>query len=153
MSASKTIRNTRGWLAGWFRVVQVNFERWLYALHRLAGVIVGLYLIAHIVETSETLVGPEAWDSTMAFLKNPAAHTGLLIIAAAAVYHGLNGVRLYLAASGVGIGRPVRPEWPYTPVSLTSSQRNLAWIFIAVTVVLIIYAFYQLFMISLWGWM
>ena len=150
-ASPKTLRNMRGWLYGWFRVTQANFERWLYALHRLAGVIVGLYLIAHIIETSNTLLGPGEWESLMAFLKNPAAHTGLLIIAAASVYHALNGVRLFLAASGGGIGRPVRPEWPYTPVSLTGAQRPIAWVFIAITIILTVYAFYQLFVVALWG--
>jgi succinate dehydrogenase / fumarate reductase cytochrome b subunit len=149
---SRVERNLRGWLVGWFRVRKANLERWLYTLHRLSGVVVGLYLIAHVVETSNALYGPDLWEGLMAVLKNPLAHLGLLIIAAGSVYHSFNGVRLVLAAYGKGIGRPVRPEYPYTPVSLTGWQRKLAWLTLAATFVLSAYAFYHLFVISLWGW-
>ena len=154
MSAgAKFPENKRGVLGGWARVSHANFERWLYLLHRLTGIVVGLYLIAHLVETSDVVPAylgnnPNVWTDLMTSLYNVPAHVGLLIIAAFAVYHGLNGVRLFLAASGVGVGRPIRPEWPYAPVSLRSSQRALGWLFIAVTLVLTIYAFYQLFIVA-----
>ncbi|MGC8695622.1 MAG: hypothetical protein ACP5UD_04390 [Conexivisphaera sp.] len=154
MSAdAKFPENKRGVLGGWARVSHANFERWLYLLHRLTGIVVGLYLIAHLVETSDVVPAylgnnPNVWNDLMASLYNPVMHAGLLIIAAFAVYHGLNGVRLFLAASGVGVGRPIRPEWPYAPVSLRSPQRALGWLFIAVTLVLTIYAFYQLFIVT-----
>ena len=154
MSAgAKFPENKRGVLGGWARVSHANFERWLYLLHRLTGIVVGLYLIALLVETSNVAPAylgnnPNVWNDLMASLYNPVMHAGLLIIAAFAVYHGLNGVRLFLAASGVGVGRPIRPEWPYAPVSLRSPQRFLGWLFIAVTLVLTIYAFYQLFIVT-----
>jgi len=149
-SGSKFPRNMRGVLGGWARVSHANFERWLYLMHRLTGLVVGLYLIAHLAETSDVvpayLSGDEGiWNNLMQSLYTPEAHAGLLIIAAFAVYHGLNGVRLFLAASGVGVGRPIRPEWPYAPVSLRSFQRSLGWLFIAVTLILTAYAFYELF--------
>ncbi|PMP95222.1 MAG: hypothetical protein C0167_03250 [Nitrososphaera sp.] len=154
MSAdAKFPENKRGVLGGWARVSHANFERWLYLLHRLTGIVVGLYLIAHLVETSDIVPAYVSgnkyiWENLMTSLYSVPAHVGLLIIAAFAVYHGLNGVRLFLAASGVGVGRPIRPEWPYAPVSLRSSQRDLGWLFIAVTLVLTIYAFYQLFIVA-----
>ncbi|MGC8969538.1 MAG: hypothetical protein ACP5LG_02975 [Conexivisphaera sp.] len=152
-TGSKFPRNMRGVLGGWARISHANFERWLYLLHRVTGLVVGLYLIAHLVETSDIVPAylsgnANVWNDLMASLYNPAAHAGLLIIAAFAVYHGLNGVRLFLAASGVGVGKPVRPEWPYAPVSLRSPQRALGWLFIAVTLVLTIYAFYELFIVA-----
>jgi len=152
-TGTKFPRNMRGVLGGWIRVSHANFERWLYLAHRVTGLVVGLYLIAHLVETSDIVPAylsgdKEIWTNLMGSLSNSAAHAGLLIIAAFAVYHGLNGVRLFLAASGVGVGRPIRPEWPYAPVSLRSFQRNLGWLFIAVTLILTAYAFYELFIVT-----
>lgn len=146
------VKRIFGLSSGWFRLSRVNLERWLYALHRVTGVIVGVYLIAHVIETSNSLLGPEYWNDLMEFLRNPAAHTGLLIVVAASVYHSLNGVRLFLASLGVGLGRPIKPEYPYVPVSLSSSQRRAAWLILVATAVLTAYAFYHLFLVSLWGW-
>jgi succinate dehydrogenase / fumarate reductase cytochrome b subunit len=121
-----------------------KLERWIYLLHKIAGIGVGLFLIAHLYETSLVLNGESFWNSFMLSEETPLFHWGLLIIAAASVFHGLNGLRIFLASLGVGVGTPIRPAWPYAPVKSLGVQKKLLWLVIALTLLLTIYAFYQL---------
>ena len=33
------------------------------------------------------------------------------------VFHTVNGIRVMLGHGGVGVGKPARPDYPYTPAS------------------------------------
>ncbi|MEM0127799.1 MAG: hypothetical protein QXO03_01760 [Thermoplasmatales archaeon] len=116
-----TIENKKGWIS-WFNPFKYGLDRWLYALHRLTGIVLGLYLILHIFETSEILRGPVTWESVMVSLDWPfGVHLGPVILSLvflAAVYHGLNGLRLTIVENGLLLPRPYRPEYPYKPKSL-----------------------------------
>jgi len=140
--------NSRG-IRGWWEIKGKNFEKLLFILHRLSGVVVGLYFILHIFETSTILNGEEDWKSLMEFLKNPFAHTGLLIVAFLSVFHALNGIRLIFAEQGLLIGKMRRQGYPIVSFSLTGIQRKMGWFVILLTFILALYAFYHLFIVSL----
>ena len=144
----------RGWIKFWNR----NFERWLYAMHRVTGVGVGIYFIAHIWETSNAAqafldvqngLQPVVWTNLMNYLANYAFSTGLLLVAAAAVFHSLNGVRLIMSEQGWLIGKATRPTYPFLPSSLRGSQRQIGVVIVVVAFVLMLFAFYQLFVVAL----
>ena len=136
-------KNQRG-IKSWFELKGRNFERWLFLFHRASGVVIGLYFVLHVIETANSL-DADVWTALMAMLSNPAAHSGLLIIAAFSVFHALNGVRLLLVGQGVAVGKPVIQGFPIVKVSLTSAQRRLAEVMLVLTLALTVYAFYQLF--------
>lgn len=140
----------RGWIKFWNR----NFERWLYAMHRITGVGVGIYFVAHIWETSVAAQAfldkqPAVWANLMNYLANYAFSTGLLLVAAAAVFHSLNGVRLIASEQGWLIGKATRPTYPFLPSSLRGAQRWLGVVIVVVSFVLLVFAFYQLFVVAL----
>jgi len=111
-----TIENKKGWIS-WFNPFKYGTDRWMYSLHRLTGIALGLYLIAHVWETSNILNGPITWNKIMVDLDYPfGQHFGPLILSLiliAAAYHALNGIRLTIVENGLMLPRPYRPEYPY----------------------------------------
>jgi Succinate dehydrogenase/fumarate reductase, cytochrome b subunit len=127
-----------------------NLERYTYTLHRITGVILILYLIAHVFEIYHLALGPVAWQQTMALLSSLGIweKIGLWIIAGSALYHGANGLRLILnEAFGMLLGKPVLPEYPYTPTSLSRNQKIAIYTIVVIVVALWIWAGIYL----LWG--
>ena len=49
--------------------------------------------------------GPEAYDGFIALVKNPIFLTGELLVIAAALIHGLNGIRIGLTSFGIAGGK------------------------------------------------
>jgi succinate dehydrogenase / fumarate reductase cytochrome b subunit len=99
----------KGWLGGgrW------GFERYLYTLHRVTGVGLLLYFLAHIVVTSSRAVSPQAWDKAMASVSGPFFTFAEYLVFAAFAIHGLNGIRLFIVELGMGVGKPIEPVYPY----------------------------------------
>ena len=88
-----------GWLGqAQSRVVRyrVSWAQLAWFGHRLSGIGVLLYLFLHIVETSTVLLGPEVYDTTLGFFRNPIIRAGEILLMAALVYHSLNGLKVIL---------------------------------------------------------
>ena len=63
-----------------------------WALHRITGVAVLLFLLLHIVETSMILYGPEAYQKALALYTQPWFKPFEFLLVAAVVYHAGNGL-------------------------------------------------------------
>ncbi|HEY7738137.1 MAG TPA: succinate dehydrogenase, cytochrome b556 subunit [Candidatus Limnocylindria bacterium] len=88
-----------GWLGqAQSRVMRyrVSWAQLAWFGHRLSGIGVLLYLFMHIVETSTVLLGPEVYDTTLGFFRNPVLRAGEILLMAALVYHSLNGLKIIL---------------------------------------------------------
>jgi len=124
-----------------------NVERWSYTLHRVTGVIIVGYLMAHIFETLQLSSGSAAWANTMAALHSlgPLEMVGLWIVAGSALYHGANGIRLILnEVFGKLMGKPILPVYPYSPTSLGRNQRIAVWTITVVVLILWVWAGFYL---------
>ncbi len=120
-----------------------NVERWSYALHRVTGVVLIGYLMAHIFETFELSMGSTAWTNTMNALHSlgPLELVGLWIVAGSALYHGANGIRLMLNEMfGKLMGMPILPVYPYSPTSLGRNQKIAVWTITGVVLLLWVWA-------------
>jgi len=120
-----------------------NLERWSYAVHRVTGVILVGYLMAHIFETFQLGGGAIAWANTMSALHSlgPLEMIGLWIVAGSALYHGGNGIRLTMnEAFGMFMGKPILPVYPYSPTSLGRNQKIAVWTVTALVLVLWVWA-------------
>jgi succinate dehydrogenase / fumarate reductase cytochrome b subunit len=76
---------------------------WLaFALNRLTGHLLILYLVLHLVVLSQLLDGPEGWDRLLSLFGSRPFLVGDTLLIAAVVFHGLNGLRVAALTFGVG---------------------------------------------------
>ena len=73
-----------------------------FALNRLTGHILVLYLILHLVVLSQLLDGPSGWDRLLGIFGSRPFLVGDVLLIAAVVYHGLNGLRVAALTFGYG---------------------------------------------------
>ncbi|MGB9729101.1 MAG: hypothetical protein ACP5GU_02405 [Thermoprotei archaeon] len=138
VAVPKAIPKYKLGLKAWLSPFKFNFERWMYTMHRVTGVILVVYLYMHIYVTSIRLWGGTAWTGLMSTFENPINYTGEIIVIASLALHGANGIRLILAELGYTIGKPIRPEYPYKPQSLKSTQRIIAIILMIIAGIIIL---------------
>ena len=68
--------------------------QWSWALHRLTGVGVLLFLLFHILDTALVMLGPELYNKVIAIYRLPLFGLSEIGLFAAVLYHALNGVRI-----------------------------------------------------------
>ena len=91
---------------------------WMFFLHRITGVALLLYFVAHVIAISTALVaGPEAFSSVMGTFRQPAFRAVEVVIVGCIAFHGLNG--LHLIAAERGWLRPAGPAFPRATVAAT----------------------------------
>ena len=120
----------KGWIAGgrW------GPDRYLYALHRITGLGLLVYFVAHIVVTSSRAFGRESWEAAMGAVSGGIWVFGEYLVFLAFAFHAVNGLRLALAEVGFGTGVPIEPVYPYK----TSLDTQRPWAILALLVIAVI---------------
>jgi succinate dehydrogenase / fumarate reductase, cytochrome b subunit len=67
---------------------------WSWVAHRVSGVLIFLFLFAHVLDTALVRVSPEAYNEIMETYKNPVVGLGEAGLVAAVIFHALNGLRI-----------------------------------------------------------
>jgi succinate dehydrogenase / fumarate reductase cytochrome b subunit len=67
---------------------------WSWVAHRISGVLIFLFLFAHVLDTALVRVSPEAYNTVMETYKNPVVGIGEAGLVAAVLFHALNGLRI-----------------------------------------------------------
>lgn len=67
---------------------------WSWVAHRISGVLIFLFLFAHVLDTALVRVSPEAYNSVMSAYKTPIVGLGEAGLVAAVIFHALNGLRV-----------------------------------------------------------
>ena len=104
--------------------VWTTIGMWAWVLHRLTGLGLVLYLLIHIVLMGLSLLrGEEAFDAALSVLMGN-RFFGLLeiLLLAAVLYHGFNGIRILLFDMGLGIG--------------VRAQKIIFWVFMGMAAIL-----------------
>lgn len=70
--------------------------QWSWLLHRVTGVGVFVFLLAHIVDTAAIGWGPKAYDAMIHLYRTPVFRVGEVLLAGAVLYHALNGIRIII---------------------------------------------------------
>ncbi len=104
-------------IGGMINPRRYGIERVAYLLMRLSGLGLLAYFIGHIYETSSILKGQVGWNEFLELTQTNAGHAILAIVIGMCVFHTVNGIRVMLGHGGVGVGKPARPDYPYTPAS------------------------------------
>lgn len=87
---------------------------WAFVLHRLTGLGIAAYLVAHLVVISTAAVsGTLSFNSLMETLHKPWVIALELVLIAAIAYHLMNGIRLLLFDVGVGIRAQKPVFWSF----------------------------------------
>jgi len=67
-----------------------------WALHRVTGLGVLLFLLLHIVDIFIVNYGPDAFNELLFLYRHPVFRIGEIILVAGLYYHAANGVRIIL---------------------------------------------------------
>lgn len=116
-------------LKSWFGVRNRNVGTWAFALNRLTGIGLTIYLFLHLAVLSLLLQGEAGWDNFVAIAKSPWFLTLDVILLFGVLFHGLNGIRVAL----VGMGAAAR------------NHKGLFWVLSGVGLVLFIVGAYLIY--------
>ncbi len=87
----------------WFDPRHHQPGTWAYILNRVTALGLTLYLALHLVALSQLAMGSQAYDSFIALAKTPVIKVGEMLVIAAGIIHGLNGIRIALSSFGIGV--------------------------------------------------
>jgi succinate dehydrogenase / fumarate reductase, cytochrome b subunit len=90
---------------GWMDPRGRRLGGWAFAVNRLTGIGLVLYLYLHLGVLSQLARGPEAWDSFVAMVTSPPFLALDVLLLAGLLIHGLNGIRVTLVGFGFVIDR------------------------------------------------
>ena len=105
----------------------VGMLAWL--LHRVSGLALSFYLLLHIWDLRAAQRGAQAFDEAMATFQSPFWKVMDLLLLAAVLFHGLNGIRLLLFDAGQGL----------------RYQRQLFWVAFGLTIAIFIFSAVMVF--------
>lgn len=77
---------------------------WAYALNRITGIGLVVYLYLHLGVLSMLIQGQSAWNSFVALARSPFYLALDVVLLAGILIHGLNGLRLALTGFGFSVG-------------------------------------------------
>ena len=86
------------------------------ALHRLTGLVIVVYLYLHLGVLSMLLIGSSAWGSFLSLVTAKSFLALEVVLIAAVLFHGLNGIRVALVGSGLAVSRERAMFWAGTMV-------------------------------------
>jgi succinate dehydrogenase / fumarate reductase cytochrome b subunit len=87
----------------WFDPRARQAGSWAFILNRLSALGLTFYLGLHLIVLNKLAQGAKAYDDFVAFSQSPWIKIGEVILIAAVVFHGINGLRLTLHAFSIGI--------------------------------------------------
>jgi succinate dehydrogenase / fumarate reductase cytochrome b subunit len=108
-------------LKAWFDVRKRKVGSWAFALNRLTGLGLALYLFIHLGVLSLLLQGESAWDQFLSIIKSPLFLALDVVLLFGLLFHGLNGIRVALVGMGIGV----------------QGQRTLFWTLMIIGLVLL----------------
>ena len=108
-------------LKSWFDVRRKKVGSWAFALNRLTGLGLTIYLILHLGVLTILLQGESAWNDFVAVIKSPFFLILDVVLFFGLIFHALNGIRVGL----VGLG------------FATENQRSLFWGLMGVGLILL----------------
>jgi succinate dehydrogenase / fumarate reductase cytochrome b subunit len=90
--------------ARWFDVRRRKAGMWAYALNRITGIGLVIYLYLHLGVLSLLIRGQSSWDTFVGVARSPFVLTLDVILLAGILIHGLNGLRLAITGFGFSMG-------------------------------------------------
>ncbi|HPR63750.1 MAG TPA: succinate dehydrogenase, cytochrome b556 subunit [Thermoanaerobaculia bacterium] len=143
---AQRVYDNRLGIKGWAVGARWGIERYLYTLHRITGIGIVLYFLAHIIVTTMRVYGKASWEGAMASVSNPVFHIGEWLVFLAFCFHAMNGIRLVLIELGFMVGKPIEPIYPYP--TCIGKQRPVTIILMILAIVWIVAGSYDFFLVK-----
>jgi len=93
----------RGWMKAWFDTRGRHEGAFAFALNRLTGLGLTLYLVIHLIVLSLLLGGDSGWDKFLDVVRSPLFLALDVVLFFGVIFHGLNGIRLSLVGLGIAV--------------------------------------------------
>jgi succinate dehydrogenase / fumarate reductase cytochrome b subunit len=87
----------------WGDVRNRKLGMWAYALSRITGIGLVVYLYLHLVVLSLLAQGASGWDAFIALARTPVFLALDVILLVGLLIHGLNGLRVTINALNIGV--------------------------------------------------
>lgn len=87
----------------WFNPANRSVGGWGFIINRITGLGLSLYLVLHLIMLGQLTQGQQAYDGFISMMKNPIFIIGELLVIAAGILHGINGIRIGLTSFGIGV--------------------------------------------------
>jgi succinate dehydrogenase / fumarate reductase cytochrome b subunit len=87
----------------WFDIRRRKLGMWAFALNRITGIGLVVYLYLHLGILFLLTRGPGGWDAFIATARSPYFLSLDVILIAGILIHGLNGVRIVLTGLSIGV--------------------------------------------------
>jgi len=104
-------RARRRGVSAWFDVRGRHLGTWAFALNRITGLGLALYLGIHLVVLSLLAQGASRWDDFIALAKSPFFLALDVVLVFGILFHGLNGIRVALVGLGFGVKEHKQIFW------------------------------------------
>ena len=102
--------------SGWFEPRGRGHGGRGLALHRVSGLVIVAYLYLHLGVLSMLLIGRSAWGSFLGVVTAKSFLALEVVLIAAVLFHGLNGIRVALVGSGLAVKRERVLFWTGTVI-------------------------------------
>jgi len=95
----------------WFDPIGRQTGGWAFILNRITALGLTLYLYMHLIVLGKLSQGPGAYDEFLELVSSPLFIFGEVLVVAAGIIHGLNGIRIGLTSFGMGVTRQKQLFW------------------------------------------
>lgn len=92
-----------GRIARWFDPRGREAGTWAFILNRVTAIGLTVYLYLHLIVLGRLAQGPEAYDGFIEMVDSPLYIAGEVLVVAAGLIHGLNGIRVALNSFGLAV--------------------------------------------------
>jgi succinate dehydrogenase / fumarate reductase cytochrome b subunit len=113
----------------WFNPLGGQAGRWAFVLNRVTAIGLTIYLFLHLYILRLLAQGDGGYDQFLVLAETPIIKIGELLVVAAAILHGLNGIRIILTTFGIGVTRQVQLFYVFTAIGLFTFLFFVARIF------------------------
>lgn len=86
----------------WFDPRSRSVSTWAFILNRVTALGLTFYLFLHLIVLGLLAQGPEAYDAFLEFAHMPVIKVGEMLVIAAGLIHGLNGIRIAMTSFNIG---------------------------------------------------
>lgn len=105
----------------WFDPRGRDVGTWAFILNRVTALGLTFYLFLHLIVLSQLAMGPDAYDRFLELLHSPLFIFGEWLVIIAGLYHGMNGIRIFLTSFGIAVPGQKSAFWVVLLLTIVGS--------------------------------